>query len=172
MILDENKKVLEAFHGTTKLNLEEIEKYYGSERKFMEFDLDIKGESYQIVKGNFEVHVIPLFLICVDLYDMGDLKYLNHISDYKVIKLSSSKNDENYISTSIPGWIDLIKKYGQINGVVWAQGTNKNDSILNFDLTDFKNQIETNVTYILETLSKLLLENLIKQLLRRLHLIA
>jgi hypothetical protein len=47
--------------------------------------LDKNGEKYHIPKGNFETHVVPLFLICVHLYDIGELKHLEHVKSYKDI---------------------------------------------------------------------------------------
>ena len=82
--LDENKKVIKAFHGTSELSEDQIVLSYGESKEFVEFNFDKKGENYQLILGNFEYHAIPLYLISVHLYDEGILKN-ERITSYKVI---------------------------------------------------------------------------------------
>jgi HAD superfamily 5'-nucleotidase-like hydrolase len=82
--LNDEKKVIKAFHGTKELSDGDIIVSYGESKEFEEFNFDRKGENYHLVFGNFEYHVIPLFLICVNLYDSGILKD-ERIINYKVI---------------------------------------------------------------------------------------
>lgn len=49
-----------------------------------------------------------------------------------------------------------------IDGIVWAQGSNLNDSINNFSQQNLINLFEANVLYVLKTLDILLKNNLIK----------
>jgi HAD superfamily 5'-nucleotidase-like hydrolase len=68
--IDDNKKVIKAFHGIAELTEDEIEKFYGKEKEYVEFQFECtKGDNYHYIFGNFELHVVPLFLLCVHLYD-------------------------------------------------------------------------------------------------------
>ena len=49
----------------------------------------------------------------------------------------------------------------KLDGIIWAQGKNINDTIYNVDINNFNSIIECNVTFILETLKVLLDNNLI-----------
>jgi HAD superfamily 5'-nucleotidase-like hydrolase len=82
--LNDEKKVIKAFHGTKELSDGDIVVSYGESKEFEEFNYDKKGENYHLIFGNFEYHVIPLYLICVNLYDSGILKN-ERINNYKTI---------------------------------------------------------------------------------------
>lgn len=58
--------------------------------------------------------------------------------------------------------IDQLHQYGQFDAVCWAQGKNCNDSIFAFNLEQHREVFEANVVYILQSLSVLLNENLLK----------
>jgi hypothetical protein len=76
--IDENRIVQKAFHGIEELTREQIEKVYGSEREFLEFNMDsAKGINYHSVLSNFEYHAIPIFLMCVHLYEIGTFKLVD-----------------------------------------------------------------------------------------------
>jgi len=73
--IDENRIVQKAFHGIDELSREQIEKIYGVEREFLEFNMDsAKSRNHHSILSNFEYHVIPIFLICVHLYEIGSFK--------------------------------------------------------------------------------------------------
>lgn len=83
-------------------------------------------------------------------------------SDFNVLPISSSKADESLISTLDLDWPAKVSQYGEINGVVWAQGVNANDSILTFDRITSSKHLDANVLYIAETLNLLLINGLLK----------
>lgn len=58
--------------------------------------------------------------------------------------------------------LDQLRDYGQFDAVCWAQGQNCNDSIYAFNVEQHREVFETNVVYILQSLSILLKENLLK----------
>lgn len=58
--------------------------------------------------------------------------------------------------------LDQLRDYGQFDAVCWAQGQNCNDSIYAFNVEQHREVFETNVVYILQSLSMLLKENLLK----------
>jgi HAD superfamily 5'-nucleotidase-like hydrolase len=83
--IDENKLVIKGYHGTDELSEEKLQEVYGKSKEFAEFNFETRGANYQVILGNFEYHVIPLYLICVHLYDNGHMKNLDRINNYKVI---------------------------------------------------------------------------------------
>ena len=52
-----------------------------------------------------------------------------------------------------------LKKFEKLDGVIWAQGVNTNDSIKTFEFSTFSQVIEANVTFILKSLNMLLRNN-------------
>lgn len=58
--------------------------------------------------------------------------------------------------------LDQLRTYGQFDAVCWAQGKNCNDSIYAFNVEQHREVFEANVVYILQSLSVLLNENLLK----------
>jgi 3-oxoacyl-[acyl-carrier protein] reductase len=63
-------------------------------------------------------------------------------------KIENGKLVHNMLSLNLP----------KLDGVIWAQGKNINDSIYNVNINSFNSIIECNVTFILETL-KVLIDN-------------
>lgn len=55
--------------------------------------------------------------------------------------------------------LNNLEKINNLDIVIWAQGTNNNDNIYNYNDNNFKNIIDGNVTFILNTLNKLLILN-------------
>jgi 3-oxoacyl-[acyl-carrier protein] reductase len=58
--------------------------------------------------------------------------------------------------------LDQLHTYGQFDAVCWAQGKNCNDSIYTFNVEQHRDVFEANVVYILQSLSVLLNEGLLK----------
>lgn len=83
--VDENKLVIKGYHGTNELSDEKLQEVYGKSKEFTEFNFESRGPNYQVVLGNFEYHVIPLYLICVHLYDNGHMKNIERVNNYKII---------------------------------------------------------------------------------------
>jgi hypothetical protein len=87
--IDENKVVIKAFHGIDELTEEEIIKSYGINKEYSTFNFEqCRSEDYCYLVGNFESHVIPLFMFCIHLYDEGKIKFDNedvNINNYKRI---------------------------------------------------------------------------------------
>jgi NAD(P)-dependent dehydrogenase (short-subunit alcohol dehydrogenase family) len=77
-------------------------------------------------------------------------------SGSNVIKLTRGNAKPDYFSTSGSNWTDQIKNFGPLDGVVWAQGFNKSDSIADFDVNILNVHIDANVTYIVNTLHQML----------------
>lgn len=68
----------------------------------------------------------------------------------------------NHVFTSGHDEVELIKDLKSINkldGVIWAQGLNVNDSIQTFEFLSFSQVLEANVTFVLKSLKLLLQEN-------------
>ena len=68
---------------------------------------------------------------------------------------NDKKIKENIIFVDSDNLINL-EKINNLDIVIWAQGTNNNDNIYNYNDNNFKNIIDGNVTFILNTLNKLL----------------
>ena len=81
-------------------------------------------------------------------------------------KLKKNKKDRNYCTFSIednlPNFNGLlgIEKHS-LNSVVWAQGSNLNDNIKNFNPTKHKSLYDANILYILLSLKVLIQEKLL-----------
>jgi 3-oxoacyl-[acyl-carrier protein] reductase len=58
--------------------------------------------------------------------------------------------------------LDQLHAYGQFDAICWAQGKNCNDSIHAFNVEQHREVFEANVVYILQSLSVLLKEHLLK----------
>ena len=73
--ISNNKKIKKCFHGKNQLNSNEILNYY-SEGFYNEYtkNINYKENIYYITKGNFEYHLVPLFLICVEALDKNLLR--------------------------------------------------------------------------------------------------
>lgn len=82
---------------------------------------------------------------------------------FETIQITSSLTRRNFISTVDDNWVNLVTKHGQLNSVVWAQGFNQSDSIETFSVEMFNRHIQTNVTYILDTMHKLISANAIAE---------
>lgn len=62
--------------------------------------------------------------------------------------------------TSLRDQIDQIQN---VDGVIWAQGVNTSDSVVNFELDMYENLINANVSYILNSLTLLLNAGILKK---------
>jgi len=73
-----------------------------------------------------------------------------------VIRLTSSQGGEKYISTQEKNWECSVATAGKISAAVWAQGFNQSDNIDSFSVETFNQHVQANLTYVLETLSRLI----------------
>lgn len=58
---------------------------------------------------------------------------------------------------------DQIDQIQNVDGVIWAQGVNTSDSVVNFELDMYENLINANVSYILNSLTLLLNAGILKK---------
>lgn len=95
----------------------------------------------------------------------GILKeYTNHFKTYDVIGISTKSIDPKLSRvTSEYDILDLKLDKKSINGIIWAQGKNTNDSILNFNFRLYEDIMSANVTYILYTLSWIINNDLLSE---------
>jgi 3-oxoacyl-[acyl-carrier protein] reductase len=96
---------------------------------------------------------------------IGNHLYNKFKADYNVYGSASTDNSVYPIKCKIVNG-QLVHNMLELNlpkldGIIWAQGKNINDSIYNLDINNFSSIIECNVTFILETLKVLLDNNLI-----------
>jgi NAD(P)-dependent dehydrogenase (short-subunit alcohol dehydrogenase family) len=96
---------------------------------------------------------------------IGNHLYNKFKAGYNVYGSSSADNSVYPIKCKIVNG-QLVHNMLELNlpkldGIIWAQGKNINDSIYNLDINNFNSIIECNVTFILETLKVLLDNNLI-----------
>ena len=75
---------------------------------------------------------------------------------FNVIRLTSGSEKEGFLSTQNETWTSSIVATGKISAIVWAQGFNQSDSIDTFSVDSFNQHVQANLTYVLETLNKLL----------------
>ncbi len=61
------------------------------------------------------------------------------------------------------GLRDQIDQIQNVDGVIWAQGLNTSDSVVNFELDMYENLINANVSYILNSLTLLLDAGILKK---------
>jgi NAD(P)-dependent dehydrogenase (short-subunit alcohol dehydrogenase family) len=61
------------------------------------------------------------------------------------------------------GLRDQINQVQNVDGVIWAQGINTADSVMNFELDMYENLINANVSYILNSLKLLLDAGILKK---------
>ena len=79
---------------------------------------------------------------------------------FEIIQISSKK-----IITSANAKaeiLDQVKNKNSIDGVIWSQGINQNDSILDFKLSQFEAMIDANLKFILYTTKAILDLELLK----------
>ena len=83
--------------------------------------------------------------------------------DIEVIGTTSNKdkckNDSKDFIFVTTNELDNLKNIPNVDIVIWAQGCNFNDNIVEFDTTNYNNVMDGNVTFILNTLNVLLKEN-------------
>ena len=72
--LSSDKTIVKAYHGINELTLNDIERYYnGCKYLHYEMGVNYKDGVYTYLKGNFEFHAIPLFMLSVHYYDKHQL---------------------------------------------------------------------------------------------------
>jgi len=80
--------------------------------------------------------------------------------NFEIIQISSKKiiasaNAEAEI-------LDQVKNKNSIDGVIWSQGINQNDSILDFKLSQFEAMMDANLKFVLNTIKAILDLELLK----------
>ena len=80
--------------------------------------------------------------------------------NFEIIQISSKK-----IITSANAEAEIlnqVKNKNSIDGVIWSQGINQNDSILDFKLSQFEAMMDANLKFILNTIKAILDLELLK----------
>ncbi|CAB4330752.1 unannotated protein [freshwater metagenome] len=72
------------------------------------------------------------------------------------VRLTSSSSKENLVSTLDENWVEVLTKPGKLDAAVWAQGFNQSDNISEFSIDVFNKHLDANVSYILDTVHKLI----------------
>lgn len=83
-------------------------------------------------------------------------------NNFEILPISSKKNSSKFKKVNSKN--DLIKlkiDKKSIESIVWSQGINVNDSILDINLNVFQKVFDANVIYILKTLSWIISEDLL-----------
>lgn len=75
------------------------------------------------------------------------------------VRLSSGPSSANVVSTLDKNWVEVVTQPGKLDAAVWAQGFNQSDSINEFSIETFNKHVDANVSYILDTLHKLVSAN-------------
>lgn len=85
LLLDSNNKILKAYHGTHQMTDNEIDSLYLNHfyPDFI-YGIHFKENKYYFSKNNFELEIIPLFLLCVQLFD--EKKTPAEVNSYKIIQ--------------------------------------------------------------------------------------
>ncbi len=88
-------------------------------------------------------------------------------NNFDVVSISPTKKSKNSIfwpiNESEKEVLNVLGKYGKFDSAVWAQGTNINDNIFNFNENSFTKVLEANLSYILITLNILLKTKLLNK---------
>lgn len=79
----------------------------------------------------------------------------------EVVKIAHSTANSHNSQDSF--WVNELKIRGPFNGVVWAQGLNISDSIMEFEIDRTISVLDANVLFILTTLKDLLKNQLLNQ---------
>ena len=72
--LRKDKSIIKCYHGCKELNKEEIKSIYDNESFPLFSKSLLYTEDYYINIDSFQPQNLPLFLVCVDLFDKGELK--------------------------------------------------------------------------------------------------
>jgi len=72
------------------------------------------------------------------------------------VRLTSSSSKENLVSTLDENWVEVLTEPGKLDAAVWAQGFNQSDNISEFSIDVFNKHLDANVSYILDTVHKLI----------------
>ena len=79
--LRKDKTIIRAYHGKKELNKEEIEKVYEN-CSFPSFEISILyTRDFYVNIDSFQPQNLPLFLICVDMFDKGELTMIKEYED-------------------------------------------------------------------------------------------
>ena len=82
-----DKSIIKCYHGKKELNKEEINSIYENGKYYLFKKSNIAiNESFYMNMDNFHSQDLPLFMICVDLFDAGKLKTINITNYLYIIK--------------------------------------------------------------------------------------
>ena len=94
----------------------------------------------------------------IGLHVVNNLRCLNY-----TVYITTSKKEKEDISNNVyylaTNNLEVLNKFGKLDGVVWAHGMNVNDNIE--DTNCLNSLLETNVIFIVNTLQYMLKENII-----------
>ena len=89
--LRKDKSIIKCYHGRKELNSEEIDSIYDNSSFPLFTKSVIYTEDFYINIDSFQPQNLPLFLICVDLYDKGELKVIKEYEDI-IIDINDAMN--------------------------------------------------------------------------------
>ena len=80
--LRNDKSIIKCYHGKRELNQREINNYY-ADNKYHLFNKSntLINDNFYMIIDNFHSQNLALFMICVDLFDNGELKIINNYKD-------------------------------------------------------------------------------------------
>lgn len=92
--LRKDLSIMKCYHGTKELNKDEINKIY-EKGIFPNLDINyVYTDYYYLNLDSFQPQNLPIFLLCVDLFDKGELKVVKEYND--IIKHILEGIDFNY----------------------------------------------------------------------------
>lgn len=71
----------------------------------------------------------------------------------KRLDLDTKTNNAIWVNPELPGGLDAITELGNIDIVVWAQGSNASDSCIEFEEDIYRNIMSVNVDFVVQTLA-------------------
>ena len=95
--LRKDKSILKCYHGKKELDNNGINNIYedGKYHLYKKSKTFINEDFYMIIE-NFHIQNVPLYMICVDLFDNGELKIINNYKDI-IIHIMEAVNFSFYI---------------------------------------------------------------------------
>ena len=79
--LRKDKSIIKCYHGKKELNKEEINSIYDNESFPLFVKSNLYTEDYYLNIDSFQPQNLALFMVCVDLYDKGELKSIKIYKD-------------------------------------------------------------------------------------------
>jgi HAD superfamily 5'-nucleotidase-like hydrolase len=80
--ITKDKSIIKCYHGKKGYTQKEINRIYENGKYYLFKKSNfVVNESFYIIMDNFHSQNLPLFMICVDLFDKGELKNINSYKD-------------------------------------------------------------------------------------------